>query len=233
MTDAFLTARELHKSFTLHTQGGVRLPVLSGLSLEVMRGECLGLTGPSGVGKSTLLRCLYGNYLPQSGQVLVQHRGDTIDLFGAEPHVILDVRRVTLGYVSQFLRVIPRIGALDLVIEPLLAVGVALDEAQQRAETLLRRLRIPKNLWPLPPATFSGGEQQRVNIARTMVVDYPLLLVDEPTASLDQENRQTVLELIGEARDRGAAVVGIFHDKAAREAVCDREFSLAPQERAA
>ena len=233
MTSALLEAQELHKNFTLHTQGGVRLHVLSGLSLSVMPGECVGLTGPSGAGKSTLLRCLYGNYLPQSGRVLVRHGGETIDLLGAEPHVILEVRRVTLGYVSQFLRVIPRIGTLDLVTEPLVALGVAPEEAEQRAETLLRRLRIPENLWPLPPATFSGGEQQRVNIARTMVVNYPILLVDEPTASLDADNRQTVLELIGEARDRGAAIIGIFHDRAARQAVCDREFPLAPQEQAA
>ena len=233
MTTPLIEAQELHKSFTLHTQGGVRLPVLSGLSLAVMPGECVGLTGPSGVGKSTLLRCLYGNYLPQSGRVLVRHGEESIDLFGAAPHVILEVRRMTLGYVSQFLRVIPRIGTLDLVIEPLLALGVAPEQAQERAETLLRRLRIPESLWPLPPATFSGGEQQRVNIARTMVVDYPILLVDEPTASLDADNRQTVLELIGEARDRGAAIIGIFHDRAARQAVCDREFSLAPQEQAA
>ena len=233
MSDAVLEARALNKSFTLHTQGGLSLPVFSGLSLAVAPGECVGLTGPSGIGKSTLLRCLYGNYLPQSGQVLVRHRERTIDLFGAPPHAILEVRRVTLGYVSQFLRVIPRIGTLDLVMEPLLSLGVEVEEVRDRAETLLRRLRVPENLWPLPPATFSGGEQQRVNIARTMVVGFPILLVDEPTASLDTENRQIVLELIGEARDRGAAIIGIFHDRAARQAVCTREFSLAPQEQAA
>lgn len=209
------------------------LSVLPGVSLAVEAGECVALTGPSGAGKSTLLRCLYGNYLPQSGKILVRHGEKTLDLVGAEPRLILEVRRRTLGYVSQFLRVIPRIATLDLVSEPLRALGVERDEAQSRAETLLRRLRIPETLWPLPPATFSGGEQQRVNIARTLIVDYPILLVDEPTASLDADNRQTVLDLLAEARDRGAAVIGIFHDPKAREAICDREFHLTLEKHAA
>ena len=233
MTEPLIRAVELHKSFTLHTQGGVTLRVLSGLSLSVEAGECVGLRGPSGAGKSTLLRCLYGNYLPQSGQILVRHGEQTVDLLAAQPNTILDLRRTSLGYVSQFLRVIPRIATLDLVSEPLRALGMAAEEAQTRAQDLVTRLRIPENLWPLPPATFSGGEQQRVNIARTLIVPYPILLVDEPTASLDADNRQTVLELIGEARDRGAAIIGIFHDTAARRAVCDREFDLTPQEQAA
>ncbi len=230
---ALLVAREIHKTFTLHTQGGIRLPVLSGVSLAVQPGECLALTGPSGAGKSTLLRCLYGNYMPQAGEVLVRHRGGILDLVAAEPREILDVRRTTLGYVSQFLRVIPRVATLDLVCEPLRALGTEPDAARSRAQELLRRLRIPDALWPLPPATFSGGEQQRVNIARTLIVDYPILLVDEPTASLDAANRGTVLELLGEARDRGAAIVGIFHDRDARRAICDREFPMTLESRAA
>ena len=230
---ALLVARELHKTFTLHTQGGTRLPVLSSVSLAVQPGECIALTGPSGAGKSTLLRCLYGNYMPQAGEVLVRHRGETLDLVAAEPREILELRRTTLGYVSQFLRVIPRVATLDLVCEPLRALGIGPDVARSRAEELLRRLRIPEALWPLPPATFSGGEQQRVNIARTLIVDYPILLVDEPTASLDAANRGTVLELLGEARDRGAAIVGIFHDREARRAICDREFPMTLESRPA
>ena len=226
VTEPVLHAQELHKSFILHTQGGVRLAVLSGVTFSVAPGEAVALTGPSGSGKSTLLRCLYGNYLPQSGHILVRHERETIDLVGAEPRLILEVRRTTLGYVSQFLRAIPRIGTLDLVCEPLLARGQVPEAAQDRARSLLRRLRIPESLWPLPPATFSGGEQQRVNIARTLAVDYPVLLVDEPTASLDADNRRTVVELLIEARERGAAIVGIFHDREAREAVCGRDFAL-------
>ncbi len=228
-----LVARKLHKTFTLHTQGGISLAVLTGVSLKVQPGECVALTGPSGAGKSTLLRCLYGNYLPQAGEVLVRHQGETLDLVGAEPRRILAVRRATIGYVSQFLRVIPRVATLDLVCEPLRALGIGPDESRSRAQELLRRLRIPEALWPLPPATFSGGEQQRVNVARTLVVDYPILLVDEPTASLDADNRGTVLEMLGEARDRGAAIVGIFHDREARRAICDREFPMSLESRAA
>ncbi len=228
-----LVARKLYKTFTLHTQGGISLAVLTGVSLKVQPGECVALTGPSGAGKSTLLRCLYGNYLPQAGEVLVRHQGETLDLVGAEPRRILAVRRATIGYVSQFLRVIPRVATLDLVCEPLRALGIAPDESRSRAREVLRRLRIPEALWPLPPATFSGGEQQRVNVARTLVVDYPILLVDEPTASLDADNRGTVLEMLGEARDRGAAIVGIFHDREARRAICDREFPMSLESRAA
>lgn len=223
----------LMKSFTLHNQGGVTLPVLEDVSFAVEQGECVILAGQSGAGKSTLLRSLYANYLPQSGQVLIRHDGELIDLVSAEPHVVLDIRARTLGYVSQFLRVIPRVGTLDLVADSLLARGINEVAAREKAATLLARLRIPESLWSLPPATFSGGEQQRVNIAMTLVQDYPVLLLDEPTASLDAENRQTVVDLINEARQNGSAIVGIFHDQAVREAVGTRTYELQPARSAA
>jgi alpha-D-ribose 1-methylphosphonate 5-triphosphate synthase subunit PhnL len=207
--------------------------VFAGLDLAVGRGECLILAGPSGAGKSSLLRSLYANYKPQAGSILVRHGDRVVDLCAAEPHEILEVRRHTLGYVSQFLRVIPRVPTLDLVAEPLLGRGVDPAEANARAGTLLARLRIPQALWGLPPATFSGGEQQRVNIAMTFVQDYPILLLDEPTASLDPDNRRTVTELIVEARGRGAAVVGIFHDAEVRAAVGTRSFDLDAARKAA
>lgn len=224
--DLMIQVRNLHKSFTLHTQGSIRLDVLSSTNLSVAAGDCVALTGPSGAGKSTVLRCLYGNYLPQSGEVLIRHRGHMTNLVGAEPRNVLAVRRETLGYVSQFLRVIPRIAALDLVSEPLVTLGVDPAKARERAASLLTRLRIPERHWSLAPATFSGGEQQRINIARTMVVDYPALLLDEPTASLDAENRGTVVDLILAARARGAAIVGIFHDAEVREAVCNAHHEV-------
>lgn len=228
-----VAVQELHKSFTLHTQGSINLPVLDALAFSVEAGECVALTGPSGVGKSTVLRCLYGNYLPQSGRVLIRHKGEMMNLVGAEPREILEMRRVTIGYVSQFLRVIPRIGTLDLVSEPLRNLGLVAEEARDRAAGLLTRLRIPERLWDIPPATFSGGEQQRVNIARTLVLDYPIVLLDEPTASLDTDNRQTVIDLIGELRDRGAAIVGIFHDHAVREAIGARCLEMPARSAAA
>jgi alpha-D-ribose 1-methylphosphonate 5-triphosphate synthase subunit PhnL len=218
---AIIQVRNLHKAFTLHTQGGIKLNVLSSMNLSVASGDCVALTGPSGAGKSTVLRCLYGNYLPQSGEILIRHKGRNVNLVGGEPRDILAVRRETLGYVSQFLRVIPRVSALDLVSEPLRALGVSSNTARDRAAALLTRLRIPERHWSLAPATFSGGEQQRINIARTMVVDYPALLLDEPTASLDAGNRRTVIDLILDARGRGAAIVGIFHDEEVRDAVCN------------
>jgi alpha-D-ribose 1-methylphosphonate 5-triphosphate synthase subunit PhnL len=225
--DVMLSVRNLSKTFTLHNQGGVRLRVLEDASLDVRRGECLVLAGRSGAGKSTLLRSMYANYLPQQGQVLVRHRGAMVDLVGAEPRLVLEVRRETLGYVSQFLRVIPRVGTLDLVMEPLRRRAMDAGEARQRAEAMLARLNIPAALWGLPPATFSGGEQQRVNLAMTFVQDYPVLLLDEPTASLDAGNRRTVVDLITAARGAGAAVVGIFHDQAVRDAVGTRTYDVA------
>ena len=206
------------KSFTLHNQGSAVIPVMEHANLKVAAGECVGLIGASGAGKSTLMRLIYGNYLAAAGQIKI----GAVDVAQAAPREILALRRDTLGYVSQFLRVVPRVATLDVVAEPLLALGVAVDEAQARAAELLTKLNIPERLWGLSPTTFSGGEQQRVNIARGFAHTYPALLLDEPTASLDAENRATVLSLIIDAKSRGAAIIGIFHDEAARNAVCDR-----------
>ncbi|TAL38310.1 phosphonate C-P lyase system protein PhnL [Phenylobacterium sp.] len=217
---------DLAKTFVLHNAEAAAIPVFSGLRLEVRPGECVVLAGESGVGKSTLMRAIYGNYLPSAGGVRVLHDGEYVDITRAAPHQVIDVRRRTLGYVSQFLRVIPRISTLQLVTEPLLENGVDPAEAQERAERLLTSLRLPRAHWDLPPATFSGGEQQRVNIARSFIRNYPVLLLDEPTASLDAENRAIVVNLIREALAGGAAMIGIFHDHDVRDAVATRLFSV-------
>jgi alpha-D-ribose 1-methylphosphonate 5-triphosphate synthase subunit PhnL len=216
----------LAKSFTLHVQGGVNIPVLERFDMEVYSGECVALHGPSGSGKSSLLRSLYANYKPQSGSIMVRHRGRMVDMARAEPREVIDVRRCTMGFVSQFLRVIPRVPAIKIVAEPLRSHGVDCREAEKRAGSMLDRLRIPKRLWSLAPATFSGGEQQRINIARGFIAERPVMLLDEPTASLDMDNRLTVIELIREARERGAALVGIFHDAEVRDAVSDRIIDM-------
>lgn len=210
--------RNLSKSFTLHNQGGAIIPVMAGAELSVAPGECVGLIGQSGAGKSTLMRMIYGNYLAAAGSICI----GGLDVTKAAPRQIIKLRRETLGYVSQFLRVVPRVPTLDVVAEPLLQLGHGVGPARERACDLLHRLNIPERLWTLSPTTFSGGEQQRVNIARGFAHGYPALLLDEPTASLDAVNREVVLSLIEEAKVRGAAIIGIFHDEIARNRVCDR-----------
>lgn len=228
-----LSVKNLHKTFTLHTQGGTIIPVFSDLNLTVMAGECVALSGSSGSGKSSLICSLYGNYKPQAGSIEVFHDGTTVDMVTAMPRNILEIRKYTMGYVSQFLRVVPRVSALNVVAEPLFNLTGDLVTARDKAAFLLKRLNIPSNLWSLPPATFSGGEQQRVNIARGFSVDYPILLLDEPTASLDAENRAVVVQLIQEAKARGSAVVGIFHDEEVRDMVSDRVFTMSSFKEAA
>ena len=210
------------KTFTLHNQNAAVIEVLSCVSLNVAPGECVALVGNSGAGKSTLMRLIYGNYRAQSGSILI----NGVDLVKAEPREIIRLRREVLGYVSQFLRVVPRVPTLDVVAEPLLALGVDATAAKKRAAELLSRLNIPETLWSLSPTTFSGGEQQRVNIARGFAHGFPAMLLDEPTASLDAANRKVVIGLIEEAKQSGTAILGIFHDEVARKQVCNREIDV-------
>jgi len=226
MSSARLVVNNLQKDFILHTQNSAHIPVFNGFSLSVNAGECAVLLGPSGMGKSTFLKCLYGNYKITSGSITLYFEEGDIDIATCSPEWIHGLRRQTIGYVSQFLRVIPRVAAIDLVAEPLLIQGIDKDTAYQQAATLLARLHIPEKLWALSPTTFSGGEQQRINIARGFIADYPVLLLDEPTASLDAKNRAVVVELIHEAKAKGAAIVGIFHDEDVRDKVADNVIDL-------
>ena len=214
--------RNAEKTFVMHLQDGIRLPVVRGVSFHVSAGECVVLGGPSGAGKSSILKMIFGNYRCDGGVIGVQHQGASIDIATAEPRQILGVRRHTIGYVSQFLRAVPRVAAIDVVAEPLLANGVERSEAQAKAGALLRRLNIPERLWKLPPSTFSGGEQQRVNIARGFISDLPILLLDEPTASLDAANRAVVVELVAQKKRDGVAMVAIVHDDDVRQLIADR-----------
>lgn len=212
----------VQKSFTLHNQGGASFDVLEDANLRVTAGECVVLHGQSGAGKSTFLKTLYANYSVNGGEICLRDGDSMVDITQALPRRIIALRRQTVGYVSQFLRVIPRVPTLEVVMQPLLDLGVEREVCEAKAKQLLTRLNVPERLWNLSPSTFSGGEQQRVNIARGFIVDYPIMLLDEPTASLDANNRKVVVELINEAKQRGSAIVGIFHDEDVREAVANR-----------
>jgi alpha-D-ribose 1-methylphosphonate 5-triphosphate synthase subunit PhnL len=205
------------KTFTLHLHGGTKLPVLRDVSFVVARGESLVLTGPSGCGKSSVLKMIFGTYRCDAGRILVREADDVFDVAAADPREILRLRARNLGYVSQFLRVIPRLATIDVVAEPL-----DRDVARARAAGLLERLNVPERLWSLSPVSFSGGEQQRVNIARALLPERPILLLDEPTAALDETSRSIVADLIKEAKRRGAAVVSVVHDQEVRALIADK-----------
>ena len=230
-THPAIQIRDLAKTFVLHNQGGAELAVLRRVTFDVYPGECVALDGPSGAGKSTLLKCIYANYRATEGTIVVSDGKEALEVTTAAPRAQLMMRKTTVGYVSQFLRAIPRVPSLDIVAEPLMdgAEGdpKRLADARRTAETLLLRLRIPVRLWSVPPATFSGGEQQRINIAKGLIRPRPVLLLDEPTASLDADNRITVTAMINEARKAGAAIVGIFHDQRVRESVATRVINMA------
>ena len=207
-----IEARNLAKTFTLHNRGGIQLPVFSDVNLKVDQRECVVLAGPSGAGKSTLMRSLYANYKPTAGEVWVRHAGNNIELTKATPRTVIDVRTRTLGYVSQFLRVIPRISTLDVVAEPLREIGIQLAEARERASALLARVNLPRHMWDIAPATFSGGEKQRVAIARAIINQPALLLADEPTGALDSRTTDDVLNLFDELHQQGITLVLVTHE---------------------
>jgi alpha-D-ribose 1-methylphosphonate 5-triphosphate synthase subunit PhnL len=230
--DAAIRLEGVAKSFTMHLRGGAVLPVVRDVTFDVRPGECVALGGPSGAGKSSIVKMIYGNYRADAGVIWLRDGGEWVDVARAEPRQVLALRQRTLGYVSQYLRAIPRVPARELVAAAAREAGLEADAAQARADALLDRLNVPERLWGLPPATFSGGEQQRVNLARGLATEHPILLLDEPTASLDAESRDRAIALIRERRDAGAAILGIFHDARVREALCDRIIDVsrfAPQ----
>jgi alpha-D-ribose 1-methylphosphonate 5-triphosphate synthase subunit PhnL len=223
---AVLSLAHVAKSFTMHLRDGLKLPVVENVAFDLFPGECVVLAGPSGAGKSSILRMVYGNYAVDSGHIWVRAGDNAHDLATGDPRLVLALRQSAIGYVSQFLRAVPRVAALDVVAEPLVSRGVDRMEARERAVQLLRRLNLPEALFSLPPATFSGGEKQRVNIARGFITEHPILLLDEPTASLDAANRDVVIEMIREKLAAGGAILGIFHDQPVRDAVATRMIDV-------
>jgi alpha-D-ribose 1-methylphosphonate 5-triphosphate synthase subunit PhnL len=213
-----ISVRDLHKGFVRHLLGGRVEAVLKGVGLEVGEGECVVVTGPSGSGKSTLLRCIYRQALPDSGRVLVGRGGDVVDMVTATEREVLDLRRTTLGLVTQFLDVVPRVGAADLVAQAGCTPGEALE--------LLAALGLPAELRDVPPATFSGGQRQLVNLARALARPRPLLLLDEATASLDPLRRRLALETLKRRKRSGTAMVAVFHDVPKLRGLVDRVVTM-------
>ena len=223
-----ISVENLAKTFTLHILGDKHIEACRDVSFRVPPGSFLGLAGPSGAGKSTVLKCLYRTYLATSGAIRYQSTTyGPVDLATLPDREVIDIRHREMGYVAQFLKVIPRVSALDVVMEPIVnRNGVTKEAARHRAVELLERLRIPARLFDAYPATFSGGEQQRVNIARAIGWKPRLLLLDEPTASLDRDSVAIVLDLLAELRNEGTTMIGIFHDPELLQSVTDAVYHI-------
>ncbi len=221
-----LRVSKLSKSFTLHNRGAIEIEAFSDVSFCIDPGELLALTGPSGAGKSSVLKTIYRTYKPGSGQVLLQRGGQLVDLAACSDSEMLEYRRADIGFVTQFLKILPRVSAVDVVAAPLVALGRGLENARAEAVDLLRRLYIREDLFSLSPLTFSGGEQQRVNIARGVIAPKKLLLLDEPTASLDDKSAAMVLEILNNLKQQGICILAIFHDRQRMEQIADNEFNI-------
>ncbi len=224
----------LSKWFDLHIANQMHVKPLRTISFDVEPGKFMGLAGPSGIGKSTILKCIYRTYLPSEGSIWYDSAvWGKIDLATANERQILHLRRNEISYISQFLRVIPRVTAVDIVAERLTARGVTRADAIEQVKLMLQRLALPEKIWDAFPATFSGGEQQRLNIARALISQPRLLLLDEPTASLDYRTKTVVLDLLHEAKKNGTTMIGVFHDLEWLKQIADDTVTLDPSVHAA
>ncbi|NER28173.1 MAG: phosphonate C-P lyase system protein PhnL [Symploca sp. SIO1C4] len=227
-SDLILQVKGLTKNFNLHEQGKI-LPGIQAISLTVKSGQLTALTGVSGAGKSSLLKCIYRTYLPQSGEINYHTaEGNWIDITTAKEHEILNLRRKEISFVTQFLHCLPRQTTLDVVAKPLFDLGCERSQARNKAAILLKKMQLPERLWTISPATFSGGEKQRVNLARGMVSSPRLLLLDEPTASLDANTSQLVIELIQSVKQMGAGILAVFHSPELITTLADDVVMLQP-----
>jgi alpha-D-ribose 1-methylphosphonate 5-triphosphate synthase subunit PhnL len=222
-----ITVKHLTKKFELRLDHEMNVNPFEDLSFQVSKGQFMGIAGPSGIGKSTILKCIYRTYLPTSGEILYDSaKYGTIDLVTASEREMFHLRKEEISYVSQFLRVIPRVSAVDVVAERLLPAGVSLQDARAQAEKMLERLNIPRKLYQGFPATFSGGEQQRINLARAFIVRPRMMILDEPTASLDKLTKASVVEILQEMKAHGTTMMGVFHDWDVMEQVSDQILDL-------
>lgn len=228
MSQAILTIENYAKTFHLHERNKL-IPSASHVNLSVYPGRLTALVGPTGAGKSSVLKGVYRTYLPSAGRILFRTKaGNTVDLALADEHQVLELRKQEIGFVTQFLHCLPRKSAIDVVAEPLFARGVNGDEARARAEKLLEQLAVPRHLWNVPPATFSGGEKQRVNLARGLIAQPRLLLLDEPTASLDPITTERVVAHIESLKETGIGMLAIFHHPDLVRRLADDVVELSP-----
>ncbi len=222
-----LKVHNLNKIFTMHNLGGIHITGFEGINFEVKKGEFLSLFGPSGMGKSSILKSLYRTYISTGGDIIYAlDSKHTINITQASESEILMLRKNEIGYISQFLQVLPRVSCVDIVAEPLVEKGESESSAKAKAREMLAYLGIKEELFDISPLTFSGGEQQRVNIAKGIIAPKSLLLLDEPTASLDKPNTQKVIDKLQELKHSGVTMVGIFHDKEAMEQISDKIYDL-------
>jgi len=217
----------LSKEFKMHIRDGLIIEGFNDVSFTACAGKLLAITGASGIGKSTLLKCIYRTYKPSKGSVIyISRDGSRHNLATADDQTILHLRKTELGYVSQFLHVIPRVSAIDILTSRLISKTVLLKEAKESAEGYLERVGININLWNMYPSTFSGGEKQRLNILLALASKPRILLLDEPTASLDSNSKEIIMELILDAKKTGTTMIGVFHDQEAIKYLSDSRYDM-------
>ena len=221
-----LEVNDLSKIFHLYILHNKRIEALKQINFTMKEGEIIGLTGKSGSGKSSLMKCIYRTYLASSGEIIYASRSGNIDMVKADDHHVIELRKNEITYCSQFLSVIPRVSAVDVVCENLFRVEKDKQLARNKAKEMLEALGLPVELWDAFPVTFSGGEQQRINVARAIIAEPRFLLIDEPTASLDTKTKDIVIDLILELKKNGTSVLCISHDEYTLERLVDRRLDL-------
>jgi len=221
-----LEVNDLSKVFNLHILNEKKIEALKQINFAMKEGEIIGLTGKSGSGKSSLMKCIYRTYLASSGEIIYASRSGAIDMANADDHQVIDLRKSEITYCSQFLSVIPRVSAVDVVCENLFRIEKDKEQARETAKNMLEMLGLPTELWDAFPVTFSGGEQQRINVARAIIARPRFLLIDEPTASLDAKTKDVVIDLISDLKKNGTSVLCISHDEYTLDRLVDRRLHL-------
>lgn len=227
MKETILKVNNFSKDFELHALNKT-IKACNNINFEVSKGEFFGIIGKSGAGKSTILKSIYKTYIPSTGEIIFNSEiYGNVDLAKVGDREMINLRKKEIGYVSQFLKTLPRITAIELVIHSLIESGFEKNCAYDMAKDILNQFEIKENLWDAYPNNFSGGEKLRLNLAQAMVKKPRLLLLDEPTASLDNQSKIYVKEKMLELKSQGTTMIGIFHDIEFMETVIDKTFTMA------